>query len=63
MKKSRKVRPTEIILAGKTLPSGMDTYRRVEDKFWPFKEVKVPDCNDAVGVVDCRRVFVIGRDA
>lgn len=41
----------------------MDTYRRVEDKFWPFKEVKVPDCNDAVGVVDCRRVFVIGRDA
>lgn len=41
----------------------MDTYRRVEDKFRSFKKVKVPDCNDAIWIVDCRRVFIIGCDA
>jgi hypothetical protein len=38
-------------------------YLGVEDVFGALEEVHVPDADDPVGLVYCRRVLVVGRDA
>lgn len=42
--------------------NGQDVGLGVEDELGAFEKVKVPDAGDAVGFIDCHRVFIVRRN-